>query len=69
MPFFTIFTATYNRAYILPELYHSLCEQSCQDFEWLIVDDGSRDDTESLVKSWMERDSKISIRYYYKSNE
>lgn len=69
MPFFTIFTATYNRAYILPELYHSLCEQSCQDFEWLIVDDGSRDDTESLVKSWMERDSKISIRYYYKRNE
>ena len=51
MPFFTIFTATYNRAYILPKLYHSLCEQSCQDFEWLIVDDGSRDDTESLVKS------------------
>ena len=69
MPFFTIFTATYNRAYILPELYHSLCKQSCQDFEWLIVDDGSQDDTASLVKSWMEQDSKISIRYYYKSNE
>ena len=40
MPFFTVFTPTYNRAYILPNLYKSLCSQKCKDFEWLIVDDG-----------------------------
>ena len=41
----TIFTPTYNRAYILPMLYESLCAQTCQDFEWLIVNDGSTDKT------------------------
>ena len=37
----TVFTPTYNRAYILGDLYHSLQRQTCMDFEWLIVDDGS----------------------------
>ena len=45
----TIFTPTYNRAYILGQLYQSLIRQTCHDFEWLIVDDGSADDTEALV--------------------
>ena len=40
MPRLIIFTPTYNRAYILPKLYESLCVHTCQDFEWLIVDDG-----------------------------
>lgn len=48
----TIFTPTYNRAYILPKLYESLREQSCHDLEWIIVDDGSTDDTRSLVEGW-----------------
>jgi glycosyltransferase involved in cell wall biosynthesis len=43
----TILTPTYNRRHTLPRLYESLCGQSRQDFEWLIVDDGSEDETES----------------------
>lgn len=50
----TIFTPTYNRAYILPELYNSLENQTCKDFEWIIVDDGSTDDTEKIVKKWID---------------
>ena len=53
MPRLTIFTPTYNRAYILPKLYESLCVQTCQDFEWLIVDDGSTDNTKELVDEWI----------------
>ena len=41
----TIFTPTYNRANKLPVLYKSLMNQTCEDFEWVIVDDGSTDDT------------------------
>ena len=44
----TIFTPTYNREYILPELYKSLCNQTSQCFKWLIVDDGSSDNTREL---------------------
>lgn len=64
----TVFTPTYNRAYILPCLYKSLCNQSNKNFEWLIVDDGSTDDTESLVKDFIEQDI-ISIRYYKQENK
>ena len=39
----TIFTPVYNRAYIVENLYHSLLRQTCYDFEWLIIDDGSTD--------------------------
>lgn len=63
----TIFTPTYNRAYILPRLYKSLCTQTCKEFEWLIVDDGSEDETENLVKWWMKQ-KKIVIRYYKQPN-
>ena len=63
----TIFTPTYNRAYILPKLYESLCVQTCQDFEWLVVDDGSTDNTRELVKEW-EQEHKITIRYFYQEN-
>ena len=63
----TVFTPTYNRAYRLPALYQSLCGQTSQEFEWLIVDDGSTYDTESLVKHWIE-EHKIRIRYYSQEN-
>ena len=64
MPYFTVFTPTFNRAYILPQLYHSLCEQSCKDFEWLIVDDGSSDQTGELIARWKERENGFVIRCY-----
>lgn len=63
----TIFTPTYNRAYILQRVYNSLCVQTDSDFEWLIVDDGSEDDTEHLVKEWIEQNV-IPIRYYKQKN-
>ena len=63
----TIFTPTYNRAYILEKLYVSLCKQTVSAFEWLIVDDGSTDNTESLVSEWMN-ENKIVIRYIKQGN-
>lgn len=64
----TVFTPTYNRAYILGDLYHSLQRQTCMDFEWLIVDDGSADDTKALVASWQEEENPFPIRYIYQEN-
>ena len=63
----TVFTPTYNRAELLPELYKSLCQQTFSDFEWLIVDDGSEDDTEKVVRGIVEK-AKIPIRYIRQEN-
>lgn len=63
----TVFTPSYNREYCLHYLYNSLCEQSCQDFMWLIVDDGSTDNTKALVDQWI-KEAKIEIQYIYKKN-
>lgn len=63
----TIFTPTYNRAYILPKLYESLCNQSSKDFEWLVVDDGSTDETSELLKNW-QTENKITINSIYREN-
>jgi len=67
MPLLTIFTPTYNRGYSLPRLYDSLCQQTSGDFEWLVVDDGSTDSTEQLVKGFIS-EQKIPIRYIKQSN-
>ncbi len=64
----TIFTPTYNRAYIIENLYRSLQRQSVTDFEWLVVDDGSTDNTSELFKKWQKEDNPFPIRYYYKEN-
>jgi len=64
----TVFTPTYNRAYCLHKCYESLLKQSNQDFVWLIIDDGSTDDTESLVASWI-KEGKIDIQYHYQNNQ
>ena len=45
----TVFTPSYNREDLLPRLYDSLCVQTFSDFEWVIVDDGSTDNTQELV--------------------
>ena len=53
MAFLTVFTPAYNRAHTIWRTYQSLCRQTCQNFEWLIVDDGSTDGTCDLVLSWI----------------
>ncbi|WP_103068557.1 glycosyltransferase family 2 protein [Aquimarina sediminis] len=63
----TVFTPTYNRAYCLHKCYESLIRQSNQDFVWLIIDDGSSDNTKELVDSWIKED-KIDIQYHYQEN-
>ena len=65
--FLTIFTPTYNRANTLEILYLSLCRQTNKDFYWLIIDDGSTDNTEQLIKQWIE-DNKIIIHYHKQEN-
>lgn len=67
MPTLTIFTPIYNRAYILPKLYKSLLQQTKKDFEWLIVDDGSTDESEHVVGQWVA-ENKIPIRYIQQTN-
>lgn len=49
-----VFTPTYNRAYCLSSLFASLCRQTVSNFNWLIVDDGSTDETEELIERFME---------------
>ncbi len=64
----TIFTSIYNRAYIIKNLYDSLLRQSCYDFEWLIVDDGSTDNVASLVNQWIENTWQFKIRFCQQEN-
>lgn len=63
----TIFTPTYNRGYIIKNCYESLCSQTNKNFVWLIVDDGSTDNTEKLVETW-KKERKISIIYKKQKN-
>lgn len=63
----SILTPTYNRSYTLERLFDSLVAQNDQDFEWVIVDDGSNDNTKELVNS-LKAKNKICIHYYYKEN-
>ncbi len=64
----TVFTPTYNRAYILENLYRSLQAQTYQEFEWVIVDDGSTDQTENLVNGWISEENTFAIYYHKKEN-
>ena len=64
----TVFTPTYNRAYILENLYRSLQRQSYGDFEWLVVDDGSCDGTEALFDRWRREENPFPIRYVRQEN-
>ena len=63
----TIFTPTYNRKKELHNLYNSLINQSYKDFEWLVIDDGSNDDTNLEIKEMID-EGKININYIYKKN-
>lgn len=64
----TVFTPTYNRGYTLGRLYESLLRQTDKRFCWLIVDDGSTDNTEELVYMWM-KEKKIEIEYFKQKNQ
>lgn len=64
----TVFTPTYNRAYIIEQLYHSLQRQTYTDFEWLVIDDGSSDNTEILFKKMKKEDNPFPIYYYKQEN-
>lgn len=71
MPLISILTPTYNRGKLLLPLYESLKNLTFEDFEWLIVDDGSEDDTEQYALSWIAhniQNAEFPIRYIKKSN-
>lgn len=67
MAIITVFTPTYNRSSLLKRLYKSLLEQENKNFKWLIIDDGSSDNTKTIVENW-KKENKISINYFYKEN-
>ncbi len=64
----TVFTPTFNRAFCIQNLYESLVNQTCQDFEWLIIDDGSTDESKNLIDSWIN-ENKIDIKYIFQQNQ
>jgi glycosyltransferase involved in cell wall biosynthesis len=66
-PYFTVFTATFNRADTLPRTFRSIGEQAERDFEWIIVDDGSTDGTDRLVAEWIEG-ATFPISYTWQPN-
>jgi glycosyltransferase involved in cell wall biosynthesis len=68
MPTVTVFTPTFNRGNLLHRVYESLCAQTYKDFEWLIIDDGSSDNTRDVVWNFAKI-SPFPIRYYYHENQ
>ena len=64
----TVFTPTFNRAYCLDKCYNSLINQTSKDFLWLIIDDGSTDNTADLVEKWIS-ENKLVIKYIYQENK
>ena len=63
----TVFTPTFNRRELLTRCYESMCRQTNKDFMWMIVDDGSTDDTKKFADEW-KKNSDLEIRYIYKDN-
>jgi glycosyltransferase involved in cell wall biosynthesis len=64
----TIFTPTYNRKDLLKRLYQSLLQQTQKNFEWLVVDDGSTDNTENYFSNLLTKQQPFPIRYIKQEN-
>lgn len=64
----TVFTPSYNRAKLLSRCYEGMKSQTNKSFIWMIIDDGSTDNTRELVKKWMQEESEFEIQYFYKEN-
>ena len=64
----TVFTPSYNRANTLPRAYEALKRQTSKDFVWLVIDDGSTDNTREIVKTWIDEQNDFEIKYIYKEN-
>ncbi len=68
MKLLTVFTPAHNRAHTIGRTYESLCRQTSKNFCWLVVDDGSKDNTKELVDRWIA-EAKIEITYIYQQNQ
>lgn len=64
----TVFTPTFNRGYIIEKLYESLKNQTFKEFEWLVIDDGSNDNTEEIFDKINKNNDFFKVRYYKKEN-
>ncbi|MCD7806250.1 MAG: glycosyltransferase family 2 protein [Lachnospiraceae bacterium] len=64
----TVFTPAYNRAKLLERCYESMKRQTNKNFIWMIIDDGSVDNTRELAEGWVESEKNFSVEYYYKEN-
>lgn len=64
----TVFTPAFNRAHLLPRIYESLKNQTCKDFMWLIIDDGSTDDTRAVVQKFLQ-EKEVEISYLFQQNQ
>lgn len=64
----TVFTPAYNRAELLTRCYEWMKKQTCKDFIWMIIDDGSTDNTGDVVREWQKQSNGFTIEYYYKPN-
>lgn len=66
-PTFTVFTPTYNRAHTITRVYDSLKQQTFRDFEWIVIDDGSTDNTAKIISEW-QHEADFPIIYQYQVN-
>lgn len=67
-PILTVFTPAYNRADLLTRCYESMCKQTNKNFLWMIVDDGSTDNTREISESWVQNTKDFQVIYIYKEN-